>query len=169
MFNSYPQQFSTDESKVFFAISHMKKMALEWFEQGIMDCDLLHTPVWCSSWKDFLIELHTNFGPANPIGMAEAELHHLCMNHEVCLTDYLVWFNTLTAHVGWGEGALCFQFYNGLPDQLKDKITLLGKPNTLCKLVQVTQCYDNLYWEERKFTHRQDFRPPTSSPHSSDP
>src|SRR5260370_8065894 len=42
----------------------------------------------------------------------------------------------------------------------------------LHELVQVTQCYDNLYWErmeERKFTHRQDFRPPTSSPYSLDP
>ena len=102
-FNSYPQQFSTDESKVFFTISHMKRMALEWFEQGIMSYNLLHTPVWHSSWKDFIIELHTNFGPANPIGMAEAKLCHLCMNHNVRLMDYLVWFNTLTACVGEKE------------------------------------------------------------------
>src|SRR5260370_26671808 len=133
----------------------MKKMALEWFEQGIMDCDPLHTLVWCSSWKDFIIELCTNFSPANPIRMAEAKLCHLCMNHEVCLMDYLVWFNTLEACVGWGEGALHFQFYNGLPNRLKDKIVILGKPDTLHELVQVTQHYDNLYWErmeERKLT-----------------
>src|SRR5260370_15618824 len=122
-----------------------------------MDCNPLHTPVWHSSWKDFIIELHTNFGPANPIGMVEAELHHLCMNHEVCLMDYLVQFNTLAARLGWGEGALRFQFYDGLPDRLKDKIAILSKPDTLCELVQVTQRYNNLYWErmeERKFTHR---------------
>ena len=132
-------------------------MALEWFEQGIMSYNLLHTPVWHSSWKDFVIKLCTNFGPANPIRMVEAKLHHLCMNHEVQLTDYLVQFNTLTAHVGWGEGALHFQFYDGLPDQLKDKITILSKPDMLHELVQITQHYDNLYWErmeERKFTHR---------------
>ena len=71
--------------------------------------------------------------------------------------DYLVQFNTLAAHVGWGEGALHFQFYDGLPDRLKDKIVILSKPNTLRELVQVTQRYDNLYWErmeERKFTCR---------------
>src|SRR5260370_18391557 len=99
--------------------------------------------------------------------MVEAKLCHLCMNHEVCLMDYLVQFNTLAAHVGWGEGALHFQFYDGLPDRLKDKIVILSKPNTLRELVQVTQRYDNLYWKrmaERKFTCRQEFRPPTSSP-----
>ena len=114
--SSFPQQFTMDESKVFFAISHMKRTALEWFEQGIMDYDPFHMLVWHSSWKDFIIELCTNFRPANPVRSAEAELCHLCMSHEVCLMDYLVSFNTLTAHVGWGEGALCFQFYNGLPD-----------------------------------------------------
>jgi len=89
-FNSYPQQFSSDDSKVFFTISHMKKTALEWFEEGIMEPDPLYAPTWHSSWKDFVIELHTNFSPANPIGMAEAKLCHLSMNHDTHLTEYLV-------------------------------------------------------------------------------
>jgi len=96
-FNSYPQQFASKDSKVFFAISHMKKMALEWFEQGIMEHDPVSAPTWHSSWKDFMIELCTNFGPANPIGTAEAKLHHLSMSHNAHLMDYLVHFNTLTA------------------------------------------------------------------------
>src|SRR5258705_9053007 len=39
---------------------------------------------------------------------------------------------------------------------------MLGKPNSLCKLVLVTQQYDNLYWErqeERKLAHQQDNKP----------
>ena len=91
----------------------MKKMALEWFKEGIMEPDPLVTLTWHSSWKDFMTELHTNFGPANPIGMAETKLHHLSMNHDTCLTEYLVQFNTLAAQVKWGDMALCFQFYNG--------------------------------------------------------
>src|SRR5258708_39293690 len=34
-FNSYPQQYATDTAKVFFAISYLKKMVLEWYAQGI--------------------------------------------------------------------------------------------------------------------------------------
>src|SRR5258708_21278359 len=53
-------------------------------------------------------------------------------------------------HVGWGEQALCFQFYDSLPEQLKDCLVMLGKPDSLCKLVLVTQHYDNLYWERQE-------------------
>src|SRR5260370_18314838 len=60
-FNSYPQQLSSDKSKVFFSISHMKKMALEWFEQGAMENDLIDAPLWWFSWKGFIIKLCTNF------------------------------------------------------------------------------------------------------------
>src|SRR5260370_16499402 len=148
----------------------MKKMVLEWFEEGIMEPDPLYTPTWCSSWKDFMIELHTNFGPANPIGTAEAELHHLSMNHNTHLTEHLVQFNTLAAQTKWGDAALHFQFYDSLPDHLKDKIIILSKPDTLCKLVQVMQCYGILYWEqmeECRFTQRKESRPAPNIPHTS--
>src|SRR5258707_13033997 len=72
---------------------------------------------------------------------------------------YLVRFNTLASCVGWGEQALHFQFYNGLPERLKDRLSMLGKPDSLCELVLVTQRYDNLYWErqeERKLACQRD-------------
>jgi len=61
--------------------------------------------------------------------------------------------------VGWGKQALHFQFYDGLPECLKDLPAMLGKPDLLCKLVLVTQQYDNLYWErqeEHKLACQQD-------------
>src|SRR6266436_8356301 len=73
-FNSYPQQYSTDATKVFFAISYLKKTALEWFKQGILEDDPSLTPAWHNSWTEFAKELRTHFGPANPVGSAEIEL-----------------------------------------------------------------------------------------------
>ena len=61
--------------------------------------------------------------------------------------------------MGWGEQALHFQFYDGLPECLKDWLAMLGKPNLLRDLVLVTQRYDNLYWErqeECKLAHQWD-------------
>src|SRR6266850_2324144 len=103
-----------------------------------MESDPTITPTWCCNWKDFVIELHTNFGPTNPTGSVEAELHHLSMSHNTHLTDYLLHFNTLAACVNWGDGALCFQFYDSLPDCLKDRITILSNPDNLQELVQTT-------------------------------
>ena len=63
----------TDAAKVFFAISYLKKMVLEWFEQGILEDDPSLTLAWRNSWTEFAKELRTHFRLANPVGSAE---HH---------------------------------------------------------------------------------------------
>ena len=103
-----------------------------------------HMPAWKSSWDDFIMELHTYFGPANH---TEIKLCHLTMLPKSQLANYLIQFNTLAAQVTWGDAALHFQFYDGLPDRLKDRIAVLGKPNTLCKLVETTTWHDAPHWE----------------------
>src|SRR5260370_36613052 len=92
------------------------------------------------------------------------------------LSEYLVRFNTLALWVGWGEQVLCFQFYNGLPECLKDWLAMLGKPNSLRDLVLVTQQYNNLYWErqeEHKLACQWDNKPMTyvnsQGPNTSNP
>jgi len=113
-FNSYPQQYSTDATKVFFAISYLKKMALEWFEQGVLEDNPSLTPAWRNSWMEFTKELRTHFRPANPVGSAKIELQHLTMASNARLPKYLVRFNMLASGVGWGEQALHFQFYDSV-------------------------------------------------------
>src|SRR5258708_33252568 len=63
-----------------------------------------------------------------------------------------------------GRCSACFQFYDGLPERLKDRIALLRKPDTLRELVQATVRHNNLYWEhqdERKRTRQQ--QPPRNT------
>src|SRR5258705_11387475 len=64
----------------------------------------------------------------------------------------------LASRVVWGEAALCFQFYDGLPNRLG----LLGKPDSLRELVHTMQHFNNLYWErqeEQKLARSRDNRP----------
>ena len=48
-FNMYPQQYAVDSVKVCFATSYLKKLALEWFENGIMETNPRLAPVWRSN------------------------------------------------------------------------------------------------------------------------
>src|SRR5258708_21181904 len=80
MFNSYPQHYTSDSSKVFFAISYLKKSTLEWFKIGMMESDPRLALTWHASWPEFLSEIHTHFRPSNPTGTAEIELHHLSIH-----------------------------------------------------------------------------------------
>ncbi|SRR5258708_5456779 len=130
----------------------------------MLEDDLDLTPAWCHSWLEFTKELRTHFGPTNPVGSAEIELQHLVMASNTRLSECLVHFNTLALWVGWGEQVHCFQFYDGLPECLKDWLSMLGKPDSLHKLVRVTQQYDNLYWErqeEQKLACQWDSKLPT--------
>src|SRR5258707_3837477 len=104
--------------------------------------------------------------PTNPTGAVEAELQHLTMSSRAHLSEYLVRFNTLASRVEWGDAALCFQFYDSLPDQLKDQTTFLRKPNTLQELVQVTVHHDNLSWSVSMSTNEQNNNSPPVRPQS---
>ena len=148
-FESYPQQYATDSAKVFFAISYLKKTALEWFKHGMLETDVTLQPRWRSSWPHFTNKLRTYFGPSNPVGDAEAELGRLKMNSDSHLTEYLVRFNTLAARVDWGDGGLRYRFYDGLPDRIKDRIMMLGKPDNLRDMVEVANHADLLHWEHQ--------------------
>ena len=64
------------------------------------------------------------------------------------ISEYLVWFNSLSSQYQWGEPALRHHFYDGLPSRPKDDITKGdGKPWTLSELRQKARNADARYWE----------------------
>src|SRR5260221_3662688 len=62
-FNSCPQHYASNSSKVFFVISYLKKSALEWFEIGVMDINPRLALSWHSNSPDFIFGFHTHLGP----------------------------------------------------------------------------------------------------------
>src|SRR5258708_22103305 len=81
MFNSYPQHYGSNSSKVFFTISYLKKSMLEWFKIGVMESDPRLALTWHASWPEFLSKICTHFGPSNPTGTPQIELCHLSMQY----------------------------------------------------------------------------------------
>src|SRR5258708_14295340 len=66
-----------------------------------------------------------------------------------------------------GGCSLMIPVLNGLPEQLKEKVAILGKPESLREMVNITVCYDALYWEhqtERRLTRCFDPKPALSHP-----
>ena len=93
-FQDRPKAFRTDQAKVTFAQSYLKGMALEWFEPDLLGVDDPDArPLWMTSWREFVIELQTTFGPHDPVANAEHQLDHLCMKDTHCVNHYVVDFN----------------------------------------------------------------------------
>ena len=139
-----PSTYRLDESKIVFALSYLRGMALEFFEPHI---GLPAEPSFLLNWDDFREVLETNFGPYDPEGEAEAELDALRMKDNQKINKYLVEFNRITARLQWGNAALRHAFYRGLPSRVKDEISRSGKSATLTGFRQQAATIDHRYWE----------------------
>ncbi|KIO15014.1 hypothetical protein M404DRAFT_17876 [Pisolithus tinctorius Marx 270] len=70
----------TNPAKVIFAQSYLKGMALEWFELDLLGLNNPDDwPLWMDSWREFVLELQTTFGPHNPVADTKSQLNHLHM------------------------------------------------------------------------------------------
>jgi Retrotransposon gag protein len=161
--------FDSDSKKVTFALSYLRDVAQEWFEPGISGLTD-EPPEWFDNWEAFLDELRTNFGPYDETGDAEHELTSLRMRDGQCASDYLVRFSGLALRCSWGEPALRYRFYEGLPPRIKDELSKSEKPRTLQVLKQKVQNIDARYWEraqERSCEQQNRQNPPKSSTSSA--
>ena len=113
IYSDCPKAFHLDRSKITFAQSYLKGMALEWFEPDLLDTnDPANHPHWMDNWITFVAELQSTFGPHNPVADAEHQLDHLQMKDGHCIMQYIMDFNWLALQVrGYGDGALWHFFY----------------------------------------------------------
>jgi hypothetical protein len=119
--------FDSDSKKVTFVLFYLQDVAQQWFEPRIFGLTN-EPPEWSDNWEAFLDELCTSFRPYDETGDAEHELINLHMRDNQCISDYLVRFSGLALHCSWGEPALRYTFYKGLPPRIKDKLSKGKKP-----------------------------------------
>jgi hypothetical protein len=174
-FQSKPKTFHLDWAKVNFTQSYLKSMALKWFETDLLSDELSSCLDWVDDYSKFMLELQTNFRPHDPSGDAKMQLEQLNMREGQRINKCVVEFQRLASQVhGWGDGALCHQFYNGLPARIKDEISHMGKPTTLSEFKTLAQTIDTHYWEckgeisrENKSSSSNPVKPSTSDRASS--
>ena len=149
VFKARPRTFDSDERKVTYALSYLKGTALQWFEPYLLEGYSEEPPLFLYSYEAFQDELRINFGPYDATGAAEHDLENLRMTEGQRIAKYITQFNRLATQVRWGTAALRYQFYKGLPDRLKDRISEVGKPETLEGLRNLAQSLDHRYWERK--------------------
>src|SRR5258705_4459949 len=82
-FNLYPQHYTSDSLKVFFAISYLKKSTLEWFEIGAMEINPRLATSWHSNLPDFFDVIHMLFGRYNLTVLAKTEYLSLSLQTQL--------------------------------------------------------------------------------------
>ena len=140
--------YSEDSSKVTFALSFLRGMALEYFEPTILDSD--EVPDWMDNWSAFVCTLRTQFGPIDPTADAEDSIDTLKMQDNQHIVKYNIEFNRLAIRTGWDESVLRHRYYSGLAERIKDIMGQHGKPATLDAMKLLAHSINARYWERQR-------------------
>ena len=137
--------YSNDETKVTFALSHLRGTALEYFEPSILDSEEI--PAWMDNWSAFVRTLRTEFGPIDPTADAEDGIDNLRMQDNQHIVKYNVEFNRLAVRTRWDDSVLRHRYYTGLAERIKDIMGQQGKPATLEAMRNLAHSIDARHWE----------------------
>ena len=138
--------YEDDTTKVTFALSYLRGLALEYFEPSILDSD--ETPDWIDNWSAFVRTLNTQFGPIDPTADAEDSIDNLKMQENQHIVKYNVKFTRLAIRTRWDESILRHRYYHsGLAERIKDIMGQQGKLQTLDEMKYVAHSIDAHYWE----------------------
>ena len=79
---------------------------------------------WLSDWNLFVDELHRHFGFSDPISEVANMLDNLCIKPSDKISTYNVNFMHYASQLGWGNSMLCHRYYQSLPNQIQDPISI---------------------------------------------
>ena len=147
-FRTIPSAYENDNLRVTFAISHLRGMALDYFEPALLEAT--EPPDWFEDWDMFVTTLREQFGPVDPTGDAESSLDHLKMQDNQHILKYNVDFNRLAIRTGWDDSVLRHRYYSGLVERIKDVMGQQGKPCTLKDMKTLAHTIDSRYWERQR-------------------
>ena len=147
-FRTNPSAYSDDNLRVTFALSHLRGMALDFFEPTLLEAD--EYPKWFEDWEIFVMTLRDQFGPVNPTGEGENSLDHLKMQDNQHILKYNVEFNRLAIRTGWDDSVLRHRYYSGLAERIKDVMGQQVKPLTLREMKTLAHTIDSRYWERQR-------------------
>ena len=98
-YQDHPKAFCTDHANVTFAQLYLKGMTLEWFELDLLMEDPALHPLWMDNFREFILELQTNFRLHNPVGDAEHHLDHLSIKDSQRIMKYVIEFNRIASQI----------------------------------------------------------------------
>ena len=111
LFRASPNKFKTPISRVNCALSWLSEsLQLHFSNLEQKNDSFLH------DWSIFEAELKTRFGPDDPVGDAAKNIAKLKMQDNQQVLAYDLEFDRYAVRLPWGDSALAFHYYNGLPE-----------------------------------------------------
>lgn len=147
VFEVQPMTYASTKSKIAFVTNLLNDEAYRW----VMPHLLLREddqPDWVKDWDDFKEEFTKVFGDSNIIETSRQKLK--IVRQTGSATSYATEFQRHAAYLHWGDKALRHAFFDGLKEDVKDKLlTPTGDSRDFQSLVNDAIKWDNLLFQRR--------------------
>lgn len=100
-----------------------------------------HSPALLADYSSFVSAFKAHFGDPDFLGTATHRL--VVLRQTGACASYAACFRELAAVLDLTEFSRCEYFYNGLKDEVKDRIVYTGRPATLDELEKLALAIDN--------------------------
>ena len=147
VFAVQPRTYATDVTRIAFATNLLKEEAYRWV-LPYLGMDAEDQPSWLHDWEDFQIEVKKYFGDANLAETSCFKLRNLRQTGSASL--YATEFQRHAAYVHWNNETKKQNFFDGLKDDVKDRLLAPGKFKDYEVLVTAAIEYDDLLYQRRR-------------------
>jgi len=117
-FRACEGEFTDDANKVFFAISYLRGIALDYFEPFINEPDLYHNLDFLEDWSAFVQKLSNIFGSYSPENDDEDAIVSIPFPNDSKAIDYFIRFAKYQNCICWDERALRKVVKDSIPNRI---------------------------------------------------
>ena len=160
--------FKKESDKVLFASAHLRSDALNWFEPTLHDYMKNKksdhndkTNEIFSNLEEFKKQIRIVFGTVDQERTAERKICNIVQKGAAA--TYAANFQRHAAYTNWDNTALTAQYYKGLKDFVKDKISRSERPSTLAAMIEKSVIIDNQAYERSMEKSQKNYTPPKAN------
>jgi hypothetical protein len=163
VFNVQNRTYSSDQSKLAFVTNLLKDEAYHWVMPHLL-LPVQEQPAWINNWVLFKEEFRKAFGDSDIIETSRQKLKALRQTQSA--TSYATEFTRHSAYLHWGDEALRHTYFDGLKEDVKDRLLTPNTYSDLHSLVTDSVKWDNLLFQRRRTqpTPVRQFRPDFNKP-----
>lgn len=152
VFDVQPRSYATTKSRIAYVTNLLKDEAYRWVMPHL-SLPIDEQPLWAKDWPAFKEEFKRVFGDSNIIESSRLKLKYL--RQTGACTTYATEFQRHAAYLHWGDEALRHHFFDGLKEDVKDKLLTPNHSATIQDLVHKAIEWDDLLFQRRKSHDRQ--------------
>jgi len=121
-FRACKENFREDTDKIFFAISYLRGIALDYFEPYINEPDPLQDFDFLDNWSAFVQKLSNTFGSYSPEDDDEDAIVSIPFPYDGKAINYFIQFTKYQNRIRWDDRSLCKVVKDTIPPYIHDEL-----------------------------------------------